>query len=115
MYWIVTDSGIDMSKEWIDQQQDFRVLNLTYLMDDTPYVSDGTDVSIKNIYDAMRNGKMLKTDGNIGFEVHEHLIRILYFGSNGWRLPRHYPEWIHEALLQEVTHWMRLPEPPKEV
>ena len=61
MYWIVTDSGIDMSKEWIDQQQDFRVLNLTYLMDDTPYVSDGTDASIKNIYDAMRNGKLLKT------------------------------------------------------
>ena len=57
---------------------------------------------------------MLKTDGNIGFEVHEHLIRIMYFGSEGWRLPRHYPEWIHEALKQEVTHWMPLPEPPKE-
>lgn len=52
---------------------------------------------------------MLKTDGRIGFEVHEHLMRILYFGSEGWRLPRHYPEWIHEALKQEVTHWMPLP------
>ena len=61
MYWIVTDSGIDMSKDWIDQQKDFRMLSLTYLMDDTPYISDGTDASIKNIYDAMRNGKMLKT------------------------------------------------------
>ena len=57
---------------------------------------------------------MLKTDGKIGFEVHEHLMRILWFGSEGWRLPRHYPEWIHEALKQEVTHWMLLPEPPKE-
>ena len=57
---------------------------------------------------------MLKTDGDIGYEVHDHLIRILHFGSDGWRLPRHYPEWIHDALTQEVTHWMPLPEPPKE-
>lgn len=47
---------------------------------------------------------MLKTDGKIGFEVHDHLHRIMYFGNQGWRLPRHYPEWIHEALKQEVTH-----------
>lgn len=61
MYWIVTDSAIDMPKEWIDQQHDFRVLNLTYLMDDVAYVSDGSDESIRNIYNAMRNGKTLKT------------------------------------------------------
>ena len=61
MYWIVTDSAIDMSREWIDQQENLRILNLSYLMDDVSYVSDGTDESIHAIYDAMRNGKMLKT------------------------------------------------------
>ena len=61
MYWIVTDSGIDMPKAWIDQQDSFRVLSLSYLMDDVTYVSDGTDESIKRIYDSMREGKMLKT------------------------------------------------------
>ena len=61
MYWIVTDSGMDMPKAWIDQQECFRVLNLSYLMDDVTYVSDGTDESIKRIYDSMRDGKMLKT------------------------------------------------------
>ena len=61
MYWIVTDSGIDMPKAWIDQQNSFRVLSLSYLMDDVTYVSDGTDESIKRIYDSMRDGKMLKT------------------------------------------------------
>ena len=61
MYWIVTDSGIDMPKAWIDQQDSFRVLSLSYLMDDVTYVSDGTDESIKRIYDSMRDGKMLKT------------------------------------------------------
>lgn len=61
MYWIVTDSGIDMPKAWIDQQDSFRVLSLSYLMDAVTYVSDGTDESIKRIYDSMREGKMLKT------------------------------------------------------
>lgn len=61
MYWIVTDSTIDMPKHWIEQQKNFRVLNLSYLMDDVSYVSDGSDESIRAIYDAMRNGKLLKT------------------------------------------------------
>ena len=61
MYWIVTDSGIDMPKAWIDRQDSFRVLSLSYLMDDVTYVSDGTDESIKRIYNSMREGKMLKT------------------------------------------------------
>ena len=61
MYWIVTDSGIDMRKAWIDQQENLRILNLSYLMDDISYVSDGTDQSIQAIYNAMREGKMLKT------------------------------------------------------
>lgn len=61
MYWIVTDSGIDMPKAWIDQQVNFRVLSLSYLMDDISYISDGTDASIKAFYDAMRTGKMPKT------------------------------------------------------
>lgn len=61
MYWIVTDSAIDMPKHWIDQQDNFRVLDLSYLMDGVSYVSDGTDESIRAIYDAMRDGKMLKT------------------------------------------------------
>lgn len=61
MYWIVTDSAIDMPNSWIDAQENFRVLNLSYLMDGQSFVSDGTDESIKAIYDAMRGGKMLKT------------------------------------------------------
>jgi len=61
MYWIVTDSAIDMPKDWIDHQEGLRILPLSYLMDDVSYVSDGTDESIRAIYDAMRSGKTLKT------------------------------------------------------
>ena len=61
MYYLVSDSAIDMSKEWLDQQECLRILPLSYLMDDVAYVSDGTDDSIREIYNAMRDGKMLKT------------------------------------------------------
>ena len=61
MYWIVTDSAIDMPKGWIERQENFRILNLSYLMDGHTYTSDGSEASIRAIYDAMRNGKTLKT------------------------------------------------------
>lgn len=61
MYWIVTDSTIDMPKAWINQQEDFRILSLSYLLDGVSCVSDGTDESIRTIYDALREGKNIKT------------------------------------------------------
>lgn len=76
MYWIVTDSAIDMPKSWIEEQSCFRVLNLSYLMDGVSYVSDGTDESIRAIYDAMRNGKMLKTS-QVTSEMWESCFREL--------------------------------------
>ncbi len=76
MYWIVTDSAIDMPKSWIDQQYQLRILDLSYLMDDVSYVSDGTDESIKAIYDDMRAGKMLKTS-QVTPEMWEECFRSL--------------------------------------
>ena len=76
MYWIVTDSAIDMNKAWIDQQENLRVLDLSYLMDGEAYVSDGTDESIHAIYEAMRGGKMLKT-AQVTPEMWENCFREL--------------------------------------
>lgn len=81
MYWIVTDSAIDMPRHWIDQQEAFRVLDLSYLMDDVSYTSDGTDESIKAIYDAMRNGKMLKTS-QVTPDMWESCFRELLSAGN---------------------------------
>lgn len=61
MYWIVTDSGIDMPKAWIDAQKDFKVVSLAYLMDGKAYTPDGTDEGTKAIYDLLREGKMIST------------------------------------------------------
>lgn len=76
MYWIVTDSAIDMPKSWIDQQENLRILNLSYILDGVSYISDGTDESIKAIYNAMREGKMLKTS-QVTPEMWEECFREL--------------------------------------
>lgn len=61
MYWIVTDSAIDMPNAWINQQEHFKVLDLAYLMDGQVYVPDGSDESTHAIYQLMREGKKLTT------------------------------------------------------
>lgn len=61
MYWIVTDSAIDMPKSWIDQQECMRVVSLAYLLDGKAYIPDGTDADTKAIYDLLREGKMIST------------------------------------------------------
>ncbi len=81
MYWIVTDSAIDMPKAWIDQQEGLRILDLSYLMDDKSYVSDGTDESIREIYNAMRSGKMLKTS-QVTPDMWENCFRELLSGGH---------------------------------
>ena len=55
-----------------------------------------------------------KEDGDVGFEVHETMLRIMrYDNVNGWCIPRHIPEWINEKLTDVVTAWRPLPEPYK--
>lgn len=34
--------------------------------------------------------------------------------DKGFRMPTHIPDWINEEINEEVTHWLPMPEPPKE-
>lgn len=61
MYWIVTDSAIDMNKAWIDAQKQFKVVPLAYLLDGEAHIPDGTDEGTRAIYDMLREGKMIST------------------------------------------------------
>lgn len=61
MYWIVTDSTIDMPKDWVDAQENFRVLCMSYRMDGEERVPDGTDEDSRAIYQALRGGKVITT------------------------------------------------------
>ena len=65
------------------------------------------------------NGRYLaryKRDVDLGDEtVHEDDIRIMrFFTSEGWRYPIICNDHVR-LLSEEVTHWMPLPAPPKEV
>ena len=66
------------------------------------------------------NGRYLvryKRDVNLGDEetVHEDEIRIMrFFVDDGWRYPIICNDHVR-LVNEEVTHWMPLPAPPKEV
>ena len=61
MYWIVTDSAIDMPTEWIEAQEKFAVVPLAYLLDGEAHIPDGSEEDTKRIYDLLRQGKQLST------------------------------------------------------
>ena len=42
-------------------------------------------------------------------------IILRFFVDKGFRMPTHIPDWINEEINEEVTHWMPIPQPPKEV
>ena len=66
------------------------------------------------------NGRYLvryKRDVDLGDEetVHEDEIRIMrFFVGDGWRYPIICNDHVR-LVSEEVTHWMPLPAPPKEV
>ncbi len=61
MYWIVSDSSIDMPKAWIDAQPNFRIKSLSYLIDGQPHIPDGTDEETRRIYAQLRAGVKITT------------------------------------------------------
>jgi len=61
MYWIVTESTCDFPKAYVDAQDHFYLMHMTYTMDGKIYTPDGTDANAREIYAHMRAGKMLST------------------------------------------------------
>ena len=43
------------------------------------------------------------------------IVIVRFFVDDGFRMPVHIPDWINKKINEEVTHWMPLPKPPKEV
>ena len=41
------------------------------------------------------------------------IVILRFFVDDGFKMPRHIPDWINEAINEEVTHWMPIPQPPK--
>ena len=41
------------------------------------------------------------------------IVILRFFVGDGFRMPKHIPDWINGEINEEVTHWMPLPELPK--
>ena len=37
------------------------------------------------------------------------IVILRFFVDDGFKMPRHIPDWINEAIDEEVIHWMSLP------
>ena len=61
MYWIVTDTGSDLPKSYIDAREAFRVLPITITLDGKTVVPDGTEAFAQEIYAQLRAGKVITT------------------------------------------------------
>lgn len=61
MYWIMTDSTIDMPETFAPAQKNFQVAKLSYIIDGQSYLPDGTDAQTRSVYDQMREGKTITT------------------------------------------------------
>jgi hypothetical protein len=44
----------------------------------------------------------------------ETRIKIMRWMGEDWRYAHYIPEWINKVITDTVTHWMPLPQPPKE-
>lgn len=61
MYWIMTDSTIDMPETFIRAQEKLKVADLSFIMDGQSYTHDGTDAQTREIYERMRQGQTITT------------------------------------------------------
>lgn len=82
MYWIVTDSAIDMNKSWVDAQENFKVVPLAYVLDGATHIPDGTDEGTRAFYDLLREGKMPSTTQVTPAMWEEYLRPIVAAGND---------------------------------
>ena len=61
MYWIITDSTIDMPAAYVAAQENFRQVNMAFIMDGVSRIHDGTDDMSRDIYADLRAGKAVTT------------------------------------------------------
>lgn len=61
MYWIVTESTCDFPKAYVDAQENFHLMHMTFTMDGQVHTPDGTDENSRDIYAQLRGGKMIST------------------------------------------------------
>lgn len=82
MYWIFTDSAIDMPYEWISAQEKLCVVPLAYVLDGVTHTPDGTEESTRAFYDLLRAGKLPTTSQVTPAMWEAHLRPVLEAGED---------------------------------
>lgn len=54
------------------------------------------------------------TAEEFGFDLDDVEVRKMRFNEDGWRIPKHIPEWINGVVHTTVLAWMPLPKPYRE-
>ena len=54
------------------------------------------------------------TAEEFGFDLDDVEVKKMRFNEDGWRIPKHIPEWINGVVHTTVLAWMPLPESYKE-
>ena len=78
---ITTDSTVDLPKEYLSQT-DIVVLPLAYIIGDKTYQEDGSGLTPKEFYDALRNGAMPTTSQINPEQAQEAFEKILKEGKD---------------------------------
>ena len=53
------------------------------------------------------------TAEEFGFDLDDVEVKKMRFNEDGWRIPRHLPEWINGVVHTTILAWMPLPKPWK--
>ncbi len=53
------------------------------------------------------------TAEEFGFDLDDVEVKKMRFDEDGWRIPRHLPEWINGVVHTTILAWMPLPKPWK--
>lgn len=51
------------------------------------------------------------TAEEFGFDLDDVEVKKMRFDEDGWRIPKHIPEWINGVVHTTVLAWMPLPKP----
>ena len=61
-FWIVTDAGCDLTKTYVEQQEKFHVMPMSYHMDGQDYpITSGEKETWHTFYEGLRGGKTVTT------------------------------------------------------
>jgi hypothetical protein len=90
---------------------DLVMVGICALVDRQPTINQWVSVEERLPAEDGRYLVVLHTKRNEEERVKTTMMRFL---DGKWKYPHYVPEWLNNEITQTVTHWMPLPELPKQ-